>query len=292
MKKILDYVKARETNDGTGYTGISIINIQDFEIFLKSLTAQGGKNVLKPSPEYTEYVNAHTDPEDGWEDGEPIHPGDYWLWADFNSFEGDQDGKDLTIGRWNGKDWVTRSDGIPMCWIKVINWKPYEEIWPSPPAHTEQENEHHPNCMYQTGHASECKYCRELTHTEQEGKLNWKPVEGKKNAKKLDITALIEPEGESMEDSLKSGDVWEGNTLANGGYALYKKFTNTEPERECEHVWMKEPWDMDRYWVCLKCKEKRYTEPEGEPYILNGYEIEKGEVMREDILDWLDREDK
>ena len=79
--------------------------------------------------------------EEEWEDGEPIHPGDYWLWADFNSFEGDQDGKDLTIGRWNGDKWVTRSDGILMDWIKVIKWKPYEEIWPSPPTKTQQQAE-------------------------------------------------------------------------------------------------------------------------------------------------------
>ena len=77
--------------------------------------------------------------EDEWEDGDPIHPGDYWLYADFNSHEGDQDGKDLTIGCWNGNKWVTRSDGIAMDWIRVIKWKPYEEIWPDPPALTAED---------------------------------------------------------------------------------------------------------------------------------------------------------
>ena len=99
----------------------------------------GAKHKIKTA--ILDHLTAHTEPEDEWEDGEPIYPGDYWLWADFNSFVGDQDGKDLTIGQWNGKAWVTRSDGILMDWIRVIKWKPYEEIWPSPPAHTEPEDE-------------------------------------------------------------------------------------------------------------------------------------------------------
>jgi len=94
---------------------------------------------IMPEPCYIWMQDHNTEPEDEWEDGDPIHPGPYWLWADFNSFEGDQDGKDLTIGQWNGEKWVTRSDGIPMYWIKVIKWKPYEEIWPSPPLQQEDK---------------------------------------------------------------------------------------------------------------------------------------------------------
>jgi len=98
-----------------------------------------GTELADACKDVVEILTAHTEPEDEWEDGDPIHPGPYWLWADFNSFEGDQDGKDLTIGQWNGEKWVTRSDGIPMYWIKVIKWKPYEEIWPSPPLQQEDK---------------------------------------------------------------------------------------------------------------------------------------------------------